>query len=356
MNETDDAGQRIESNRPKLVSFGVALTVIWLLGGATYILFLGGYESLAESGAAGVGGFLEGFFAPLAFLWLVIGLFIQQRELAHNTQALHRTNLSSEKQTEVLEATELRARQNAFFQIAQNVRRQTGNLIGILLRSLRDVDGNLVISQAEMNDYWLEHQSTQSEIFPALLSTDERIVAAGLTYADVFYGTQEARNYTCEYIRSFRGLLALAKECDVDGAILRTVTQTPHGQIYAEMLNWMVSSVAWILLDEAILLGEQEADSNLEGTWLIRASIPTDDQEWVLHIQAESDGFSAKFVQDGFDIAVDEFHIDGAIMFGKARIQAYSFVLTAVAEGDHLRGSLDYRDGVYAQIEGSRQL
>ena len=32
--------------------------------------------------------FLEGAFAPLAFLWLVIDYFLKQKELSHNTEAI----------------------------------------------------------------------------------------------------------------------------------------------------------------------------------------------------------------------------------------------------------------------------
>ena len=35
-----------------------------------------------------LGNFLEGAFAPLAFLWLVIGYFLQKKELVQNTTAI----------------------------------------------------------------------------------------------------------------------------------------------------------------------------------------------------------------------------------------------------------------------------
>ena len=57
-----------------------------------------------------IGNFLEGAFAPLAFLWLVLGLFMQQRELSNNTEMLRRTSEQSEKQTQAIAATEMNAR------------------------------------------------------------------------------------------------------------------------------------------------------------------------------------------------------------------------------------------------------
>ena len=42
-----------------------------------------------------VGSFLEGAFAPLAFLWLVVGYFLQQQELIQNTQAMRASKRDS---------------------------------------------------------------------------------------------------------------------------------------------------------------------------------------------------------------------------------------------------------------------
>ena len=79
--------------------FGLVVTFIWISGGIWFV------KAAVESGSEQkltleiVGSFLEGAFAPLAFLWLVLGLFIQQRELARNADALLRSTEQVEKQT-----------------------------------------------------------------------------------------------------------------------------------------------------------------------------------------------------------------------------------------------------------------
>jgi hypothetical protein len=55
------------------------------------------------------------FFPGFAFLWLVLGLFIQQQELANNTQELRRTSEQSAIQTQAIAATEMNARQGRPF-------------------------------------------------------------------------------------------------------------------------------------------------------------------------------------------------------------------------------------------------
>lgn len=56
-----------------LVLIGLLVTIVWLLGGAWYISESGGLEMLAMLLPNEVGDFLTGLFAPLAFLWLIIG-------------------------------------------------------------------------------------------------------------------------------------------------------------------------------------------------------------------------------------------------------------------------------------------
>ena len=67
---------------------GLGLTASWLLLGAVYIEQEFGWSNFSHLPAAEMGSFLEGAFAPLAFLWLVIGYFLQRKELEQNTQAL----------------------------------------------------------------------------------------------------------------------------------------------------------------------------------------------------------------------------------------------------------------------------
>ena len=106
-----------------------------------------------------LGSFLEGAFAPLAFLWLVIGLFIQQNQLARNTDELRRTNEQSIKQTEAIAATERNARQEAFFKISENVQKQLNSIAGMILISNKGQVGDGTYSEVELAEFWRQHTS-----------------------------------------------------------------------------------------------------------------------------------------------------------------------------------------------------
>ena len=342
-------------NRKWLLRLGATVTTLWLASGVVYLAFLGGWQSIATQGADALGGFLEGFFAPLAFLWLVVGLFIQQRELASNTEALKQTNAHSERQTEVLAATELRARQSAFFQIAENVRRQTGNLAGLLVRMLEDKDGKPLISDDEMIEHWTDHQHGQFEIFPALLSLSDpsaRFVKAKLDPDVMFYGSETKQGLTTEYIRSFRGLIQLAKDCDNDGTIVRTITQTPHGQVYNEMLKRIRPPVCWALLDAGEQFATPQSSPNFFGTWRIYAKTMYGDQQWFTTFSESDEGIRGVVHLDDTRTPIQDVAIAGAAIFGRVVIGENFFIMTARVEGASLQGQLDFREGAYATFSG----
>ena len=123
------------SSRDWRIWFGIVVTVFWISGGLWYLSGIAKSTPDQEFTLEVIGSFLEGAFAPLAFLWLVIGLFIQQRELANNSEALRRTSEQSEKQTLAIAATEMNARQETFFKIKENVYQQLGGIAGMLYSS-----------------------------------------------------------------------------------------------------------------------------------------------------------------------------------------------------------------------------
>lgn len=69
------------ASRDWRIWLGLIITVIWMASGIWYVAYVSETQPTKNFSLDAVGSFLEGVFAPLAFLWLVIGLFIQQREL-----------------------------------------------------------------------------------------------------------------------------------------------------------------------------------------------------------------------------------------------------------------------------------
>ena len=213
--------------------FGLVVTIVWIGGGIWYIADLRSTDPTQSFSLEVVGGFLEGAFAPLAFLWLVIGLFIQQRELANNTDALRRTSEQSEKQTQAIAATEMNARQETFFKIQENVFSQLGGISGMLYSSSMGPAGSGEMSREEMDHNFRMVAEGDCELFARKFLSMAFLEEGDLR--ELFYGTDIRVRHSGNFTRTFERLCRLAKNCDVDGIIEDALMQTAFGLLYRRL-------------------------------------------------------------------------------------------------------------------------
>ena len=220
-------------HKDRRIWFGLAVTFIWVLLGIVYIANNVGWSSFTELPIDEMGTFLEGAFAPLAFLWLVIGLFIQQTVLAENNRELRRTNLQSEKQTQAIAATELNARQETFFKIADNTRKQLGAISGMLFISSQGPAGDENYSAEEINELWQQYAAGDFEVF----SRRFLIISAepDISMEDLLYGTEIRQRHSNNFIVGFDRLLTLARGCDTDHIIQDALIFSAHGLLNNRM-------------------------------------------------------------------------------------------------------------------------
>jgi hypothetical protein len=220
------------SHRDKRILFGIVLSVIWLILGDLYISSNLGWARFATLPIDEMGNFLEGAFAPLAFLWLVIGLFIQQSVLAENNRELRHNNIQSEKQTMAIAATEMNARQETFFKIADNTRRQLGGIAGLLFQSSKGQSGDNAYSEAEFMEMWHLFATGDFEIFSRNFLA---LAGKGVDLQPLFYGTQIRSTHTDNFIMNFDRLLRLARDCDTNGIISDAQLHSAHGLLSSRM-------------------------------------------------------------------------------------------------------------------------
>lgn len=121
--------------------------------------------------------FLEGAFAPLAFLWLVIGYFLQKKELIQNTNAIKMQYIEIQK----------------------------------------------TAAQAEI----------QSHAMMQLISVHARSYSYKL-----FYGTQIRTKHSTSFIFNFERLIRSVEDCDDDGMIRDSLLGSGHGFIYERMITY----------------------------------------------------------------------------------------------------------------------
>jgi len=212
------------------ISFGIIVTFLWMTIGGWYVIAISRATPDGEITLGVIGNFLEGAFAPLAFLWLVIGLFIQQKELAKNSEALRATSEQSEKQTLAIAATEMNARQETFFKIKESVDRQLGGIAGMLYSSSKGPVGDGEMSREQMGDYFKQVADGDCEVFARLFLSLSFIDHDNMS--ELFFGTDIRSRHSRNYLRTFERLCRLAKNCDVDGIIEDSLMQNAFGLLY----------------------------------------------------------------------------------------------------------------------------
>jgi hypothetical protein len=162
---------------------------------------------------------------------------MQQRELASNTEILRRTSEQSEKQTQAIAATEMNARQETFFKIAESVRHQLGGITGMLFASGLGPVGSNRYSRDEIAAMFQQASSGDAEIFARQLLSMEYMDEGGI--GSLLYDTEIRRRHTRNFRRTFERLLELGKGCDVDGIIVDSMKQSAFGLLYQQMTAYI---------------------------------------------------------------------------------------------------------------------
>jgi hypothetical protein len=239
--EPDDAGLGPDWR----VWLGLGLTALWVLLQAYYIVDVVGFARFVDEGPPSVGGFLEGAFAPLAFLWLVIGFFLQRKELENSRRAiqlqhreLRRTAEQAERQAESIAANELHARRDTFLRVAELVNEQLGAILGLLFMSSQGPAGDGPVSAEEINDCWGRLGSGDRQIFGRMLLSLHFTGPGPRASWELFYGTPTRARHSENFAKNFERLLETARAADPEGLLPDALLGSAHGRIYELVLRF----------------------------------------------------------------------------------------------------------------------
>jgi len=219
----------------------LGLTGAWLLLGFLYISNVVGWTGFVRQQAPALGDFLDGAFAPLAFLWLVAGFFLQQRQLEQNTSMLseqldvmRKSAEQSELQSRAIAADELHSRQDTFLRIAEMVSQQLGVTAGWLFTSwaagtpAMDGPGGAL-------ELWRSQGSGDHGVFDRACVA--MIYSGRIQAAELFWGTAIRSGHSESFVRAFDRLQRLAEGCDPEGVIADAIRGATHGRVYRLMLD-----------------------------------------------------------------------------------------------------------------------
>lgn len=222
------------------IRLGLTLTGAWLLLGIAYLSRSIGWANIQHLPVDELGSFLEGAFAPLAFLWLVIGYFLQQRELQQNSAALRaqaveiqRTAEQAVIQSEKMAQTEQYARQENFLLIARRVAAQLGSISGLLFISSQSAAQDGSVDVEEMSRLF-STGAADSEVFSRRL-LEVRIGLPEPEEFALFYGTPIRARHTNHFIFAFERLMRRAAELEADDIIRDSLLASAHAFLYTVM-------------------------------------------------------------------------------------------------------------------------
>ena len=240
--ESDGRARRHINRLDWRIWLGLALTAAWVLLGALYVSITIGWSKVGDLPADILGNFLEGAFAPLAFLWLVIGYFLQQRELEQNTDALRaqameikRTAEQAIIQSERMAASERHEHQEAFLRLASSVRNQLGSIAGLLFISSQGATGDGTVTAEEISKLFSTASAQDPEIFSRRLLEAHLGEDDTVKQFELFYGTEVRARHSNSFIYTFERLLKRAEEVDREDMLHDSLMASGHGFVYRVM-------------------------------------------------------------------------------------------------------------------------
>lgn len=219
--------------------FGLSITLLWLIMLSLYVSGTVGWQNIGKAPIETLGNFLEGAFAPLAFLWLVIGYFLQKKELSQNTEAIkmqhveiQKTAEQAEIQAEAIRATELHTRKESFLQLADMVKQHLGAIMGLLFISSQGSANSQIVTGEKVSELWAKMNKSDPEVFSRSMLEIQFLYGDRYAYK-LFYGTPIRTQHTENFIFHFERLINAAADCDDTGMIRDSLAGSAHGFVYA---------------------------------------------------------------------------------------------------------------------------
>jgi len=213
------------------ILFGLSVTTLWMSTGIYYVTVVVGWTTFQSLPTADIGSFFEGAFAPLAFLWLVIGHFMQQKEITANTRA---TTLQ-EQSTRRLE---LHSRRDSYFKLLGLVQEQLGSVAGFHYVSVFGPTGTGEVSMEEFAGLRSEASTGDHSLFI------RRMVGAAAQHRedpqairDILFGTEIRTRHSENFKRTFGRLLDAAESVDTDNMLREALLEGSAAGLYYRIIR-----------------------------------------------------------------------------------------------------------------------
>lgn len=213
------------------ILFGLTVTTLWMSTGIYYVVGIVGWWEFQRLPTADIGSFFEGAFAPLAFLWLVIGHFMQQKEITANTRATSMQEQSTRR-------LELHSRRDSYFKLLGLVQDQLGSIAGFHFLSVFGPTGSGEVSSEEFSMLRSEASTGDHSLFIRRMVS----AAAGLrdepeALQDMLFGTEIRTRHSNNFKRIFGQLLETAESVDTDNMVREALLEGSASGLYYRIIK-----------------------------------------------------------------------------------------------------------------------
>ncbi|MEM1187538.1 MAG: hypothetical protein AAGI72_03375 [Pseudomonadota bacterium] len=212
------------------IVLGLTVTTIWISGGLIYLTTIVGWDQFLSLPTADIGSFFEGAFAPLAFLWLVIGHFMQQKEITANTRAISMQERSTRR-------LELHSRRDSYFKLLTLVQEQLGSIAAFHFISVFGATGTGEMDLEEYSGLRADMSRGDHSLFV------RRMMSAAVerrgdpdALRELLYGTEIRTRHSRNFIRTFRRLLEAAEGVDAEGMVRSALLDGSSNGLYYRIL------------------------------------------------------------------------------------------------------------------------
>lgn len=240
MDVADKLG-KLEVKRRALTALGLALTfgyfgvVIWLTAS--------GEDRFKELKPNEIGDFMAGTFAPVAFLWLVIGYFLQAIELKQNSESLMQQAAEMKSaveqasvQAKAASANEGYARLSLVSSTRTRYEEMLGKLAGKIYGphvdrvSRETAIGYEVVAADATLPYWQRFSAGDKEVFVELVWS-EFGTRNGVMACQSRIGVPEFERLTSSYLNAFQEFMRTLGDLGQSALIAEYQEETAYGHL-----------------------------------------------------------------------------------------------------------------------------
>jgi len=220
-----------------LILFGIISSSVWLFLSIIYLVQQMTWITFLALPLEEIGSYLGGVFSPLAFLWLVIGFFIQQSEILENAR-----NIETQAQQSNLDN---------FLKMSEIIYQHLGVITGYIFMSCREEFEEASEVALDFEDIWSRSGTGDTGIFARNIiryqidpNGEPRDIAI------ILFSTEIRQRHSKNYKRVFENLLVDATQCDTTGSLNDALT----------------NGTVWGILYKLICEKEAEASNQVEQT------------------------------------------------------------------------------------------